>query len=110
MQFKERPRVCELPYSAGLMSQSCWFIEFKKIVRLIAEGKTEEEIKYECLKNNLLGAEKEYRAKRMHGYLINRAAMLDEMLIQLFINEDIGIETSMDYINNSRNQCHLRRR
>lgn len=98
MQFKERPRVCELPYRAGLMSQSCWFIEFKKIVRLIAEGKTEEEIKYECLKNNLLGAEKEYRAKRMYGYLINRAAMLDEMLTQLFISGDIGTQKLINLI------------
>jgi hypothetical protein len=42
-------------------------------VRLISEGKTEEEIKRECLEYNLLGAAKEYRARRMYGYLINRA-------------------------------------
>ena len=32
-------------YSAGLISQSFWFIEMKKIIKLIADGKTEEEIK-----------------------------------------------------------------
>ena len=98
MQFKERPPVYELPYSAGLMSQSCWFIEFKKIVRLIAESKAEDEIKRECLENNLLGAAKEYRAKRMYGYLINRAAMLDEPLVRLFMNADIGTQKLINLI------------
>ena len=98
MQLKERPPVYELPYSAGLMSQSCWFIEFKKIVRLIAEGKTEEEIKRECLEYNLLGTAKEYRAKRMYGYLIKRAAMLDEPLVQLFMNGDIGTQKLINLI------------
>ena len=98
MRFEERSPVYELPYSAGLMSQSCWFIEFKKIVRLIAEGKAEDEIKRECLENNLLGAAKEYRAKRMYGYLINRVAMLDERLIQLFIKRDIGTQKLINLI------------
>ena len=39
---KKRTPIAELPYSAGLMSQSCWFVEFKKIVQLIAAGKSEE--------------------------------------------------------------------
>lgn len=93
-----RPAISELPYSAGLMSQSCWFIEFKKIVHLLAEGKTEKEIKAECLENNLLGAVKEYRAKRMYGYLINRARMLDDKLIALFMNGDLGTEKLINLI------------
>ncbi len=56
---KKRTPIAELPYSAGLMCQSCWFVEFKKIVQLIAAGKSEEEIKAECLENNLLGAVQE---------------------------------------------------
>lgn len=35
----------EEKYSAGLISQSFWFIEIKKILRLIREGKREDEIK-----------------------------------------------------------------
>lgn len=31
-------------YSAGLMSQSFWFIEFKKVVKLISDGKSQNEI------------------------------------------------------------------
>ena len=95
---KIRPAISELPYSAGLMSQSCWFIEFKKIVQLIAEGKTDEEIKAECLENNLLGAIKEYRAKRMYGYLTNRAGMLDEQLLALFMDGDLGTQKIINLI------------
>lgn len=95
---KERTPILDLPYSAGLMSQSCWFIEFKKIVQLIADGKSEDEIKTECLENNLLGAVKEYRAKRMYGYLINRAKMLDDDLIQLFMDGDLGTQKLINLI------------
>ncbi len=80
------------------MSQSCWFIEFKKIVQLIGAGKTEEEIKTECLDNNLLGAVKEYRAKRMYGYLINRAKMMDEGLVRLFMDGDLGTQKLINLI------------
>lgn len=94
----ERTPIQELPYSAGLMSQSCWFVEFKRIVQLIAAGKSEDEIKAECLENNLLGAVKEYRAKRMYGYLINRAKMLDDDLIQLFMDGDLGTQKLINLV------------
>ena len=95
---KKRTPIAELPYSAGLMSQSCWFVEFKKIVQLIAAGKSEEEIKAECLENNLLGAVKEYRAKRMYGYLINRAAMLDDYLVRIFMDGDLSTQKIINLI------------
>ena len=88
----------ELPYSAGLMSQSCWFIEFKKIVSLIAMGKTDDEIKAECLANNLLGAPNEYRARRMYGYLINRSKTLDEESIQMFMEGDLETQKQINLI------------
>ena len=30
-------------YSAGLMSQSFWFIEFKKVLPMVMEGKAQDE-------------------------------------------------------------------
>ena len=48
-------------YSAGLMSQSFWFLEFKKAVRLRQEGLGYDEIKKKCVEENLFGAAKEYR-------------------------------------------------
>lgn len=98
IEAMERTPIQELPYSAGLMSQSCWFIEFKKLVQLIADGKSEEEIKQECLVNNLFGYAKEYRAKRVYGYLTNRAKMLDQPLIDLFMSSDVQTQKIINLI------------
>lgn len=46
-------------YSSGLMSQSFWFLEFKKAVRLRQEGLNYDEIKKKCVEENLFGAAKE---------------------------------------------------
>lgn len=85
-------------YSAGLISQSFWFIEMKKIIKLIADGKTEEEIKKLCIEENLFGAAKEYRAKRIYGYIWNRAKQLDEKMIELFINSDLATQKLINLI------------
>jgi len=98
MKAMDRTPIQELPYSAGLMSQSCWFIEFKKLVQLIAGGKPEEAIKQECLVNNLFGYAKEYRAKRVYGYLTNRAKMLDQQLIDLFMSSDVQTQKLINLI------------
>ena len=74
----------EEKYSAGLISQSFWFVEMKKVIKLIDDGKSEEEIKKMCIEENLFGAAKEYRAKRKYGYIWNRAKRLDKTLIDLF--------------------------
>ena len=79
-------------YSAGLVSQSFWFVEFKRIVKLLESGKTESEIKALCLKENLFGAAKEYRARRMYEYTWNRVKQLDESLMQLFLRTDLSTQ------------------
>ena len=85
-------------YSAGLMSQSFWFIEFKKIIKLIHEGKTEDEIKMLCLEENLFGAAKEYRAKRMYGYIMNRVKVMDKQMIDLFVTSDLTTQKLINLI------------
>ena len=85
-------------YSAGLISQSFWFIEFKKVVKLIFCGKSEDEIKRLCLEENLLGAAKEYRAKRMFGYIIKRAKTLDKHLVDLFVTSDLSTQKLINLI------------
>ena len=98
MNKEGRTPINELPYSAGLMSQSCWFVEFKKIVQLIYAGKNEDEIKAECLENNLLGAVKEYRAKRIYGYLIARTKKLDDAGIRLFMDSDLATQKLINLV------------
>ncbi|MCM1387450.1 MAG: DUF1819 family protein [Bacillus sp. (in: Bacteria)] len=76
-------------YSSGLVSQSFWFIEMKKIIKLINDGKSEQEIRKICIEENLFGAGKEYRAKRIYGYLWKRAEKLDKTMIELFLASDL---------------------
>ena len=85
-------------YSAGLISQSFWFIEFKKVIRLVSDGKTQSEIKAICVEENLFGAVNEYRAKRISGYLTNRAAALDAKEVQLFMESDLATQKLLNLI------------
>lgn len=88
----------EPTYSAGLMSQSFWFIEFKKVIKLISEGKSEDEIKQMCIEENLFGAAKEYRAKRMYGYIWNRVKKLDKILMEFFLNSDLATQKIINLV------------
>lgn len=85
-------------YSAGLISQSFWFIEMKKLIKLIDDGKPEQEIKKICIEENLFGAAKEYRAKRIYGYLWNRVKNLDQSLIGLFANSDLATQKLINLV------------
>jgi hypothetical protein len=85
-------------YSSGLVSESFWFIEFKMIVKLRNEGKAWDYIRDLCLNDNLLGISKEYRAKRIYGYLKNRVDILDEGLINIFINADLTTQKIINII------------
>ena len=85
-----------IKYSSGLVSESFWFIEFKKIIKLKHEGISWEEIKDLCLKENLLGVSKEYRAKRIYGYLKNRISSLDEDIFDIFIMSDLSTQKIID--------------
>ena len=88
----------EEKYSAGLISQSIWFIEIKKILRLIREGKREDEIKKLCIEENLFGTTNEYRAKRIYGYIWNRVKHLDGKIIELFNESDLSTQKIINLI------------
>lgn len=88
----------EETYSAGLISQSFWFVEMKKVIKLIDDGKSEEEIKKMCIEENLFGAAKEYRAKRIYGYIWSRAKRLDKTLIDLFCTSDLATQKVINLI------------
>ena len=87
-----------MEYSAGLVSQSFWFVEIKKIIKLINDGMTEEEIKKLCIDENLFGTMKEYRAKRIYGYIWNRTKKLDKAMIELFCSSDIATQKVINLI------------
>ena len=85
-------------YSAGLMSQSFWFLEFKKVVKLRQEGMAYDDIKKKCVEENLFGAAREYRALRMAGYIINRVKAMDETLVDLFCNSDLATQKLINLV------------
>lgn len=85
-------------YSAGLISQSFWFIEIKKMIKLIENGESEEKIKRFCIEENLFGATKEYRAKRIYGYIWNRVKKLDKHLIDLFSKSDLATQKIINLV------------
>lgn len=88
----------EQKYSAGLVSQSFWFVEFKKVIKLLNEGKTEKEIKELCIHDNFFGAINENRAKRMYGYIWNRVKRLDDTMIHLFETSDLTTQKLINLI------------
>ena len=85
-------------YSAGLMSQSFWFLEFKKVVKLRQEGMAFDDIKKKCVEENLFGAAREYRALRMAGYIITRVKAMDETLVDLFCNSDLATQKLINLV------------
>lgn len=85
-------------YSAGLMSESPWFHEFKKMVTLQYAGIASDEIKRRCIEENLFGMPKSYRAQRTYAYLINRVNLLDDTLVELFCNSDLATQKLINFI------------
>ena len=85
-------------YSAGLMSQSFWFLEFKKAVKLSQEGMAYDDIKKKCVEENLFGAAKEYRALRMAGYIITRVKTMDDTLVDLFCTSDLATQKLINLV------------
>ena len=85
-------------YSAGLMSQSFWFVEFKKYLKLLREGNTPEEIKDLIIAGNLYGAPNENRARRIYGYISNRVALLNEQGSNLFFSSDLNTQKLLNLI------------
>lgn len=85
-------------YSAGLMSQSFWFLEFKKAVKMRWEGMAYDAIKRKCVEENLFGAAKEYRALRMAGYILTRVKAMDDTLVDLFVSSDLATQKLINLI------------
>lgn len=85
-------------YSAGIMSQSFWFVEFKKYLKLRLDGYTAEQIKEQVINENYFGLQNEYRATRIYGYITNRVAMLDEKGMTLFFDSDLATQKLLNLI------------
>ena len=90
-------------YSAGIMAQAFWFSEFKQFLNMIKNGYKTDDIKKAVIEDNLFGAPNEYRAKRMFGYISNRAGAIEDNLIELFFSSDLETQKIINLISVIRN-------
>lgn len=79
-------------YSAGMVKMSFWFSEFRKVIQLLNEGKSWDEIKRLSLDENLFGAPTNARAKQILTTVSDRVKSLDEGFYRLFENSDISTQ------------------
>lgn len=80
------------PYSAGTVKVSFWFMEFKKTVQLLADGKNYEDIKRINEEENIYGASTKARAQQIYSTVIARIKALDDSFIPLFFESDLSTQ------------------
>ena len=79
-------------YSAGAVKLSFWFIEFRKVVELLYEGKNIDQIKSLALNENLFAAPTTLRANQIYHTVTGRIKSLDRSFIPLFTRSDLATQ------------------
>jgi hypothetical protein len=79
-------------YSAGAVSTSFWFMEFRKEVELLSQGKTFEEIKKLCKEENIFGASTPYRSEQIYNKVTARIKTLGDTFYQIFTDSDVSTQ------------------
>lgn len=82
----------EKEYSAGAVKFSFWFMEFKNVVRLLAEGRSYQEIKEAVEDENLFAAATPARAKQIYSTVTARIKSLDESFCPIFLAGDLSTQ------------------
>lgn len=79
-------------YSAGAVKFSLWFMEFRKEVQLLAQGRTFDEIKALSIEQNIFDASTPARATIIQSTLTARIKNLDSSFYALFMESDIATQ------------------
>lgn len=79
-------------YSAGAVKFSLWFMEFRKEVQLLSQGKTFDEIKALSDDENIFGASSPARAKMIQSTLTARIKNMDPSFYPLFTGSDVATQ------------------
>ena len=79
-------------YSAGAVNHSFWFMEFRKVVQLLSEGKTLDEIKKLNQEENIFGAPTVMRATQIFNTVSARIKMLDESFYPVFVTSEVSTQ------------------
>lgn len=80
----------ELKYSAGMVSKPFWFHEFSRVIELLHEGNSFNDIRKKVIDDNIFLMEKEYRALEIYNKTAARAKALPKPLIDIFCGADLG--------------------
>lgn len=79
-------------YSAGAVKHSFWFMEFRKVVQLLSEGETLDEIKKLNQEENIFGAPTVMRATQIFNTVSARIKMLDESFYPVFVTSEVSTQ------------------
>lgn len=79
-------------YSAGAVKMSFWFTEFQKVVRLLDEGKSIDEIKTLALNENIFAASTALRASQIFSTVSGRIKVLGHNFIPTFLSSDLATQ------------------
>lgn len=79
-------------YSAGAVKMSFWFVEFRKVVHLLDEGKSMDEVKQLALNKNLFAAPTILRANQIFSTVSGRIKALDDSFIPVFMTGDLATQ------------------
>lgn len=79
-------------YSAGAVKMSFWFIEFRKVVQLLHDGKSMDEIKALAQSENIFAAPTVLRSNQIYSTVAGRIRSLDQSFIPFFLSGDLATQ------------------
>ena len=79
-------------YSAGIVSKGFWFLEFKKFLEFLKNGKNEIEIRKLQDEENIFSASSKDYGKRIISEINKRIKILPEEIKELFFKSDTGTQ------------------
>jgi hypothetical protein len=79
-------------YSAGAVKLSFWFMEFRKVIRLLLDGMSMDEIKVLNQNENIFAAPTALRANQIFNTVSARVKSLDESFYSLFAESDLATQ------------------
>ena len=79
-------------YNAGIVSKGFWFLEFKKFLEFLKNGKNEIEIRKLQDEENIFSASSKDYGKRIISEINKRIKVLPEGIKELFFKSDTGTQ------------------
>ena len=79
-------------YSAGIVSKGFWFLEFKKFLEFLKDGKNENEIRKMQEEENIFSSPSKDYGKRIISEINKRIKVLPKEIKELFFESDTGTQ------------------